>query len=88
MTTWTFRWRLARLIAPTSIMADPFAGEDGVQLIIRNGGTVASFKADRFRMKSTTRIRRRIFDPDDAFKVYRPTEDRGPFMRFVGTVCR
>lgn len=55
MSLYRLRWRLARRIAPSPIMYDHLGGEDGAFVVIRQKGTVASWRLSRFRMKSRRR---------------------------------
>lgn len=79
------RWRLARRIAPVPLMADPYPDIDsGVFVVARLGnGSSVTLKADLFRMKTTNRLGRFDYRPEDPF-----TFPRFPqaYTRFVGTV--
>lgn len=77
------RWWLARRIAPKPIMFDAFDGSDGVFVIIRQKGDLASLRSERFRLKSSRRLAQFDYRPDRPFQFY-PIDK--PFRRFVGTI--
>ncbi len=67
-------------------MADPEPGGQGVFVLIRENGWTATYRADRFRLKSTHRLRQITYGKGEA-----PVEfgqRTGSFTRFVGTVAR
>lgn len=51
------RWRLARWIAPTAIIADPTEGRDGAFVLMRDGSTtMATAQLDHFRIRTSLRL--------------------------------
>jgi hypothetical protein len=83
-----FRWRLARALAPSRIMHDPLDGLDGVFVLIRQDATTVTVNADRFRMKSSHRLRQADYgDPTRPFDIRNFGRSRS-FTRFTGTVAQ
>lgn len=81
------RWALARLFAPERIIRDPFPQEEGVFVYYQSDPAKPHrlqliVKAERFRLKSTSKLPRLEYGVDD-FSAYHP---RKPFTRFIGTV--